>query len=87
MVARAECSTEINDHGEKLKKGRILLSWIVVFWFFTLVCIGWFSFLNGYKQGYIKGATGQPGYELITHEDGSKSWEKSTKLKGQENVK
>jgi hypothetical protein len=29
----------------------------------------------GYKEGFIDGATGQPGYELVTHNDGSRSWE------------
>jgi len=38
---------------------------------------------DNYKKGYIEGATGQPGYDLVTHGDGSKTWEPADKLKGQ----
>ena len=34
--------------------------------------------IDAYKRGYIDAATGQAGYDLVTHDDGSRTWEKST---------
>lgn len=66
-----------------MKHGPIKDALCVLFFFILWHAIIWdITYSRAYKRGYIDAANGQPGYDLVTHDDGSRTWERSDTLKG-----